>query len=129
MYLTGCTESNARSVIMLVEPDSQNGEDPGSPPEPGDRRDVVAGQTSAIILAAGLLWIFGSVAAAQMNPPQSSPVSTNLLRQPISLGQAVDLALHGNPSVLKAQKDVEVTQGVVLQTRAIVLPKAAITGN
>ena len=129
MDLTGCTESNARSVIMLVEPDSQTGQDPGSPPEPGDRREVVAGQTSAFILAAGILWMFGSVAAAQMNPPQSSPVSTNLLRQPISLGQAVDLALHANPSVLRAQKDVEVTQGVVMQTRAIVLPKAAITGN
>ncbi len=49
--------------------------------------------------------------------------------QPLSLADAVNLALQRNASVLRAQKDLEATQGIVIQTRAIVLPKLGVTGN
>ena len=49
--------------------------------------------------------------------------------QPISLAEAVDLALRQNPSIRRAQKDLEASQGVVIQTRAIAVPKVRITGN
>jgi outer membrane protein TolC len=56
--------------------------------------------------------------------------STNALpSQPISLAEALDLAIQCNPAIQKARKDLEATEGVVLQTRAIAWPKVQVTGN
>ena len=49
--------------------------------------------------------------------------------QPISLADAVNLALSQNPNIRRAQKDLEASQGVVIQTRAIAVPKLRITGD
>src|SRR5690242_7624349 len=49
--------------------------------------------------------------------------------QPLSLADAVNLALTQNPDIRRAQKDLEASQGVVIQTRAIAVPKVRITGN
>jgi outer membrane protein TolC len=63
----------------------------------------------------------GSVSAA--------PLTNNFITQPISLSDAVNLALTQNPNIRRAQKDLEASQGVVIQTRAIAVPKLRITGN
>jgi outer membrane protein len=63
----------------------------------------------------------GSVSAA--------PLTNNFLTQPISLADAVNLALTQNPNIRRAQKDLEASQGVVIQTRAIAVPKVRITGD
>lgn len=51
------------------------------------------------------------------------------LTQPLSLADAINLALKQNAAVLKSQQDVEAAHGVVVQTRAIVMPKLQATGN
>jgi outer membrane protein len=48
------------------------------------------------------------------------------LSQPLSLDEAVRVALAQNGSILRSQHDLEAAHGVAIQTRAIVLPK--ITG-
>lgn len=63
----------------------------------------------------------GSVLAASL--------TNNFITQPISLAEAVNLALTQNPAIRRAQKDLEASQGVVIQTRAIVVPKVRITGS
>src|SRR5256885_16519517 len=58
--------------------------------------------------------------------------ATNLpawITAPMSLADGLDTALQHNAAILKAKNDVEATQGVVIQTRAIALPKAQITGQ
>src|SRR5689334_1823338 len=55
-------------------------------------------------------------------------VSTNILIQPLSLAEAVSIALKQSPSVLRAQKEVEATEGIVLQTRAVAIPKVQLSG-
>jgi outer membrane protein len=58
--------------------------------------------------------------------------STNnrpLLTRPLSLPDAIDLALQQNANVLKGRADLEAAYGLVLQTRAIVLPSVRSTGN
>ena len=45
------------------------------------------------------------------------------LTQPLSLVDCLNLALTQNTTVLKARKDIEAAHGIVIQTRAIVIPK------
>lgn len=49
--------------------------------------------------------------------------------RPLSLGDALNIALQQNAAVLKAQRDLEASAGVVVQTRAVAWPKAQIVGQ
>jgi outer membrane protein len=51
------------------------------------------------------------------------------LAQPLSLIQALNIALQQNPTILKAQDDLNASYGVVVQTRAIALPQVQATGK
>ena len=62
-------------------------------------------------------------AAAPTSVPRSSAAPTGWLSQPISLDDAIRIALAQNGDILKAQHDLEAAHGVSLQTRAVVLPK------
>ena len=51
------------------------------------------------------------------------------ISQPLSLAEAVNLALEHNGEVLKGKADLEATYGIVVQTRAIVFPRAQLAGS
>ncbi len=74
-----------------------------------------------------LAWL--SVSALQAQPFSSAPVTNAFIPQPLSLADAVNLALQRNPNILRAQKDLKAARGVVIQTRAIAIPKINLTGN
>jgi outer membrane protein len=76
-------------------------------------------------LVLALMW----VSALQAQPPPSSSATNAVIPQPLSLADAVNLALRRNPTILRAQKDLEAAQGVVIQTRAIAIPKVGLAGN
>jgi len=65
------------------------------------------------------------VLAGQTN----SPAPHALITDPISLADAINIALKQNPTILRSQKDLETTHGVVLETRAIAIPKVQFTGS
>ena len=57
---------------------------------------------------------------------------TNLppwMSQPLALVDAVNLALAQNASILKAQNDLDASYGIIVQTRAIVLPQLSANGQ
>jgi outer membrane protein TolC len=56
-------------------------------------------------------------------------VTNTFIPQPLSIADAVNLALGRNPNILRAQKDLEVAQGVIIQTRAIAIPKVNLGGS
>jgi outer membrane protein len=61
-----------------------------------------------------------------------SQVSTNLpgwLTQPLSLTDALNVALEKNRSILKSKRDLEAAHGIALQTRAIAVPKVLASGD
>jgi len=58
---------------------------------------------------------------------ESAPI-TNNFSQPLSLAEALNLALRQNPNILRALKDLEAAQGIIIQTRAIAIPKVRISG-
>jgi outer membrane protein TolC len=47
----------------------------------------------------------------------------------LSLAECVDLALRHNSAILRSQSELEAAYGIVIQTRAVVLPKVQITGS
>jgi outer membrane protein len=57
------------------------------------------------------------------------PLTNGFIPQPLSLADAVNLALQRNPNILRAQKDVEAAQGIAIQTRAVAIPKVNLAGN
>src|SRR6478672_486914 len=52
------------------------------------------------------------------------PTFEELLRQNLSLGQALNIASEQNALIRAARSDVEARYGIAVQVRAIVLPKA-----
>jgi outer membrane protein TolC len=83
-----------------------------------------------------LLWFALTLpGAAQTNVPDATPVmaltnapmlGANLpawLTRPLTLADALNVSLQQNGTILKAKNDLEATYGVVVQTRAVALPK------
>jgi outer membrane protein len=83
--------------------------------------------SSAALLCFALVCLLVSSPLSHAGP---FPSATNsVIPQPLSLTDAVNLALQRNPNILRAQKDLEAAQGVVIQTRAIAIPKVGLSGN
>jgi outer membrane protein len=56
-------------------------------------------------------------------------LSTNsFLPQPLALDEAVNIALQRNPTLRAARKEIEASQGVIIQSRALALPKLRLNG-
>jgi outer membrane protein len=70
-----------------------------------------------------------AMAALMTNAP---PTMTNVpawMTRPLTMTEALNLAMQQNGSVLSGKSDLEAEYGVVVQTRAVALPKLAATGN
>jgi outer membrane protein TolC len=74
-----------------------------------------------LMLCAPLL----SITAATSSPPQAGQPFGG----PLSLADAINLGLHQSPAILRAQKDLQASQGIAIQTRAIALPTLALGGS
>ena len=78
-------------------------------------------KTFSILLAAVLLAVNAS-RAAETNLPA-------WLTRPLSLPDALNTALLQNATILKAKNDLEASQGLVIQTRAVALPQVTASGQ
>jgi len=80
---------------------------------------------SGAILAACLVpaaWQGGALAVTNAPPP-------GWMTQPLSLAGCLDLALQRNSAVLKARSDLEASEGIVIQTRVVAIPKLRASGS
>jgi outer membrane protein TolC len=71
-------------------------------------------------------------AFAALGRSAESDYSTNMpswLTRPLSLADALNVALSQNATILKAQNDLEASHGVVIQTRAVALPQVQANGQ
>jgi len=131
MDLTGTTESDARGVFMYVCPESGEQAEPDADVvlnAVADDAPEAAPQTAKIALIFfALCWTSFFVPAAQATPPIMT--TNTFLTRPISLADAVNVALRQNPNILRAKQDIEAAQGVSIQTRAIAIPKVNATGG
>lgn len=148
MQLTGSPESAARNVFMYVFPLRQEDDPLPDPPallpangapakeSAGQRyKGSAAGLFILMALWLGLAQVQGRDAALPDSPAShltTARAATPALQpftSPLSLADAINLALHQNPNLLRAQKDLEATQGIVIQTRAIALPTVGVAGS
>jgi outer membrane protein TolC len=65
-------------------------------------------------------------ATAQTNATANVP---DWVTRPLSLADVLNLALQQNATILKAQNDLEASQGIVVQTRAVALPQLQANGQ
>jgi outer membrane protein TolC len=146
MQLTESPESAARNVFMYVCPLSEKQdlvvENNSNAPPNGEAKPSATRQSNP--LRATLLVLFlvsHSVLPAKAgkeigraSPPHQLSVHAGSsvpppFATPLSLADVLNLALRQNPSLVRAQKDLEATNGIVIQTRAIALPTFGVTGN
>src|ERR1043166_3678211 len=75
--------------------------------------------------------LFGvSSHAAETNTPSFAQTNTSSrLLRPLSLAEALDLALQQNSAIRKSRADLEATYGVIVQTRAIAWPKVGVSSS
>jgi len=83
-----------------------------------------AGTLVLVLLVAG----FRLAVAAEQGKDRHAPTN-QLITAPISLTDAISITLRQSPSILKAQKDLEAAEGIVIQTRAIAIPKLRANGS
>ena len=135
MELTGTAESAARSVVMYVSlPNGEKGDLEPARASGTDTSKAIASSKSpvpALQGAAALLLILGWLGLSPIpaRAAGASSATNTLPTTPLSLADAVNIALQQNPTILKAQKDLEAAQGVVIQTRAIAMPTATLGGS
>jgi len=137
MDLTGTTEPAARNVFMMVSSPKDNGsgtQDSGSGQFPSngqmhdDEPKPRSKQAVSSLLIAFAVWC--AAGAAQAAAPSANNVqAAQPFGGPLSLADAINLALRQSPSILRAQKDLEASRGIVVQTRAIALPTVAVGGS
>ena len=78
-----------------------------------------------LIVLLAVMGAFPSLAPAQStNAPLPGWVS-----EPLSLADALNIALHQNATIREAANDLEASHGLVVQTRAVVLPSLQATGQ
>lgn len=130
MDLTGASESGARSVFMYTCGDEERPAPAPKPPAEPAKSQPGAGPASggasvvALMLAGASLWF-------SLAPAGAAPFSllNQFVSQPLSMAETVNLALSQNPSILQAKKDIEATEGLIIQTRAIAIPKVIVSGD
>src|SRR5437016_6179753 len=91
----------------------------------GGSEALLQGRTGRVI--AVLLGL--CITTPQLSAGEPLPATNSLITQPLSRAEAINVALRQNPSILRAQKDVAAAHGVMIQTRAIAMPKLRLTGN
>jgi outer membrane protein TolC len=79
-------------------------------------------KTNFPLLTIAILLAVNSSHATDTNTPA-------WLTRPLSLADALNTALLQNATILKAKNDLEASQGLVIQTRAVALPQVTASGN
>jgi len=78
------------------------------------------------LLFCGAVFIFFVWNMTAQNTNTSLP---GWITRPLSLADCLNIALQQNATILKAKNDLDAQHGVVVQTRAVVLPQVQATGK
>lgn len=77
-----------------------------------------------------VIWLSAAAAAGLLAAEGGEPlVPAQAFTRPVSLADALNIALAHSPAIQKARKALETEQGLMVQTRAIVLPRVGVSGN
>ncbi|MGH8024315.1 MAG: TolC family protein [Limisphaerales bacterium] len=82
---------------------------------------------SRLTVLAVLLFYFGS--SRQLFPQPNGAQPPEWMTRPLSVLDAMNLTLQQNAAILKAQNDLRASYGLIVQTRAVALPRLTATGQ
>jgi len=136
MDLTGTAEPAARNVFMMICGPSGDGpeSEQGTKTEPtqnGQRQESNQrgrASTAAVGLCLAFLCLVPNTLHAAVPTTNAAPLARPF-GGPLSLADAINFALRQSPSILRAQKDLEASQGIAIQTKAIALPTLGVTAG
>src|SRR3954468_21921751 len=80
------------------------------------------------LMGAGLLLV-GALSLGMAAETAATNDVPAWLTRPLSIQDAIEIALRQNANILRSKADIEANQGVVLQTRAILFPTVRNTGS
>ena len=132
MELTGTSEADARCVFMHVcTRDGDSQDSPGTvvisaASEKKNEQTRSHSVKLTILLFAFLIAGWQSLQAESLH---TTTATNSFITQPLSLTDAINLALRQNPSIVRAQKDLEAAQGISIQIRAVAVPKVVANGD
>src|ERR1051325_4086668 len=75
------------------------------------------------LMASALASISAYAGPTERSTTTGIPTFAEVVRRPLSLAEAINIAAAQNAVILAAQKDVEARYGIAIQVRSIVLPK------
>lgn len=82
---------------------------------------------ASLFLVVSLAGIFSAAAeGTNVTGTNSSPL---WFTRPLSLAEAINIALQQNGTILRGKSDLEAQYGVVVQTRAVAIPHVVANGN
>src|ERR1041384_5391193 len=88
------------------------------------QRTVIIAIFASPFFVSSFQWSFSSCAG---EPARAA--ATNDFSKPLTLADALNIALRQSAAIQKARADLEAAFGVIVQTRAIALPKLRAAGN
>ena len=88
----------------------------------------IAGNRTKLILQVFLPVLIAGQMSLRANDAGTN-FPSSVLGKPLSLAEALDVALQYNGAILKGKSDLEAQYGVVVQTRAVALPRVQANGN
>ncbi len=92
----------------------------------GNNKPLSLSLHAKIVLLSAL---FSFAVAGNLSAQDANTNSPEWSSQPLSLVNALNLALQQNPSILEARNDLEASHGIVIQTRAVALPQLTAGGD
>jgi len=76
-----------------------------------------------------VLLVIALLSGARGRAAEYSGLQSSVFSRPLSLADALNVALAQSPAILKARKTLELEHGLIVQTKAIALPKLGIGGE
>ncbi len=104
---------------------AQDTNSPGTNSVAQDTNSLETNSTAASSAAANE----AAMNALMTNAPASMTNAPVWMTHPLTLTDVLNIALQQNGSVLRGKNDLEAQYGLVVQTRAVALPKLTATGN
>ncbi len=90
---------------------------------------VLRYEICSLVAAWTLILLSSATALIAADAPPAGTNALAWLRQPLALADCLDRALQQNGAILKGKSDLEAAYGVVVQTRAIAIPKLRASGS
>ena len=95
--------------------------------KPGKRKTLFAVLCVLLLVQSNVSVVFAGGPSTNRQPPMTPGLAERLKH--LTLDDAIDIAVHRNPDILRQLQEIQRNQGLVIQVRAALLPHLIMTGT